>query len=124
MLHGDLGMSIFTGLPVTKLIAQRIEPTLSLMVVTLILPIVVAVPIGVIAAWKAGTWIDRVVMAFAVFGFSVPVFVVGYLLAYVFALELDWLPVQGYTPLSRGLLAVAREPDPAGRSRSASSTSR
>ena len=63
-------------------------------------------------------------MAFAVFGFSVPVFVVGYLLAYVFALELDWLPVQGYTPLSRGLLALAREPDPARRSRSAASTSR
>ena len=60
-------------------------------------------PIGVLAAWKAGTWIDRAIMAFAVFGFSVPVFVVGYLLAYVFALQLEWLPVQGYTPSSRGL---------------------
>jgi peptide/nickel transport system permease protein len=61
------------------------------------------VPMGVVAAWKAGTWIDRLIMAFAVFGFSVPVFVVAYLLAYVFALELEWLPVQGYTPLSEGL---------------------
>jgi peptide/nickel transport system permease protein len=102
ILQADLGTSMFTGLPVTKLIAQRLEPTLSLMVVTLILAVTIAVPMGVIAAWKAGTWIDRALMAFAVFGFSVPVFVVGYLLAYVFALQLDWFPVQGYTPIARG----------------------
>ncbi len=102
ILHGDLGTSIFTNLPVSALIAQRIEPTLSLMSVTLILAISVAVPLGVLAAWKVGTWIDRLVMAFAVFGFSVPVFVISYLLAYVFALQLDWLPVQGYTPISQG----------------------
>lgn len=103
VLQGDLGTSIFTSLPVTQLIAQRIEPTLSLMVLTLIFAVIVAVPMGVIAAWKAGSFIDRGVMAFAVFGFSVPVFVVGYLLAYVFALNLQWLPVQGYTPLSAGV---------------------
>jgi peptide/nickel transport system permease protein len=102
VLSGDLGISMFTGLPVTELIRQRIEPTLSLMVVTLFLAIGVAVPAGVIAAWKAGTWIDRTVMAIAVLGFSVPVFIIGYLLAYIFALQLDWLPVQGYTPISRG----------------------
>ncbi|MBV9741838.1 MAG: ABC transporter permease [Hyphomicrobiales bacterium] len=102
ILHGDLGTSIFTSLPVTNLIAQRIEPTVSLMVVTLILSIGVAVPLGVAAAWKAGSLVDRLVMVFAVFGFSVPVFVIAYLLAYVFALELDWLPVQGYTPIARG----------------------
>jgi peptide/nickel transport system permease protein len=102
ILQGDLGLSIFTNLPVTRMISQRIEPTLSLMIVTLILAIGIAVPMGVIAAWKAGSWIDRCVMGFAVLGFSVPVFVVGYLLAYVFALELDWLPVQGYTPISNG----------------------
>jgi peptide/nickel transport system permease protein len=103
VLQGDLGTSIFTSLPVTQLIGQRIEPTLSLMVLTLILAVVVAVPMGVLAAWKAGTWVDRVVVAFAVLGFSIPVFVIGYLLAYAFALKLDWLPVQGYTPLSAGL---------------------
>ena len=85
------------------MIVQRVEPTLSLMLVTLLLSIVVSVPIGVLAAWKAGTWIDRSIMGFAVFGFSVPVFVVGYLLAYIFALELEWLPVQGYTPIAQGL---------------------
>lgn len=103
LLHFDLGTSIFTNLPVASMIAQRLEPTLSLMMVTLLLTIIVAVPLGVIAAWKAGTWIDRIIMAFAVFGFSVPVFVVGYILAYVFALKFDWLPVQGYTPLSQGV---------------------
>ncbi|HEV2956010.1 MAG TPA: ABC transporter permease [Xanthobacteraceae bacterium] len=103
IVHANLGTSMFTGLPVTKMIAQRIEPTLSLMAVTLVFAIAVAVPLGVVAAWRAGSLLDRAIMAFAVFGFSVPVFVVGYLLAYLFALELEWLPVQGYTPLSEGL---------------------
>ena len=100
VLHGDLGVSIFTNLPVTKMIGQRIEPTVSLMLLTLLLAISTAVPLGVLAAWKQGTWIDRLVMMIAVSGFSVPVFVVGYILAYVFALSLDWFPVQGYTPFS------------------------
>jgi peptide/nickel transport system permease protein len=102
ILHGDLGTSIFTNLPVAAMIAQRIEPTLSLMAVTLAFAVVVAVPMGVVAAWQADTLIDRAIMAFAVLGFSVPVFVIGYVLAYVFALQLDWLPVQGYTPFAEG----------------------
>ena len=103
ILRGDLGVSIFTNLPVTTMIGQRVQPTLSLMVLTLILAVSIAVPMGVVAAWRQGTLIDRAVMGFAVLGFSVPVFVVGYLLAYVFALELDWLPVQGYTSIEEGL---------------------
>ncbi len=102
ILRGDLGVSIFTNLPVSLMIKQRLEPTLSLMVVTLILAVSIAVPMGVIAAARVGTFIDKLVMGFAVLGFSVPVFVVGYLLAYIFALELEWLPVQGYTPFSNG----------------------
>src|SRR5437870_12602987 len=102
ILHGDLGTSIFTNLPVSAMIAQRIEPTFSLMAITLVLTILIAVPLGVVAAWKAGSWIDRTIMAFDVFAFSLPVFVVGYLLAYVFALQFEWLPVQGYTPLAPG----------------------
>jgi peptide/nickel transport system permease protein len=103
ILHGDLGTSIFTNLPVTTMMAQRFEPTLSLMALTLCLAVIVAVPAGVLAAWKAGSFIDRFIMGFAVLGFSIPVFVVGYLLAYVFGLELAWLPVQGYTPLAQGI---------------------
>jgi peptide/nickel transport system permease protein len=74
-----------------------------LMALTLVLTILVAVPLGVVAAWKAGSWVDRTIMAFAVFAFSLPVFVVGYVLAYVFALQFEWLPVQGYKPLAAGL---------------------
>jgi peptide/nickel transport system permease protein len=102
ILHGDLGTSIFTNLPVTHMIAQRIEPTLSLMLMTIVFSILIAIPLGVLAAWKHGTWIDRAVMVICVLGFSVPVFVVGYLLAFVFALNLDWLPVQGFTSISDG----------------------
>jgi peptide/nickel transport system permease protein len=108
VLHGNLGTSIFTNLPVSHMIAQRIEPTLSLMVLTVIFSIIVAIPLGVVAAWKHGSWIDRLVMLIAVFGFSAPVFVVGYLLAYVFALQLDWLPVQGFTPIRDGLWPFLR----------------
>ncbi|HVY15849.1 MAG TPA: ABC transporter permease [Rhodopila sp.] len=108
VIHGDLGTSIFTNLPVTHMIAQRIEPTVSLMVLTLILSISVAIPMGVIAAWKHGSWIDRLVMLSAVFGFSTPVFVVGYLLAYIFALWLDWLPVQGFVSISHGIIPFLR----------------
>jgi peptide/nickel transport system permease protein len=92
----DLGTSLFTGLPVTTLIAQRIEPTLMLATSTILFSILVAVPLGVVAAWKAGSWIDRLVMLFAVIGFSVPVFVMGYFLIFGFAINLRWFPVQGY----------------------------
>ena len=108
LAHGDLGVSIFTNLPVTQLIGQRIEPTLSLTVCTLIIAVLVAVPLGVVAAARAGSWIDRAVMAFSVAGFSVPVFVLAYVLILVFSIELDWLPVQGYTPIREGVLEWAR----------------
>jgi peptide/nickel transport system permease protein len=103
VLQGDLGVSIFTNLPVSHMIQQRIEPTLSLMALTLTIALSFAIPMGVIAAWKQGSLIDRAIMMMAVAGFSVPVFVVGYVLAYTFALTLDWFPVQGYTPFSAGL---------------------
>ncbi len=103
VFRGDLGTSIFTRLPVSQMILQRVEPTVSLMIVTMLMAILVAVPLGVIAAWKHGSLLDRAIMLFAVLGFSVPVFVIGYVLAWVLALKLGWLPVQGYTPLSEGL---------------------
>jgi len=103
VIQGDLGVSIFTNLPVSHMIQQRLEPTFSLMFLTLVIALGCAIPMGVLAAWKHGTWIDRAVMVIAVLGFSVPVFVVGYVLAYIFALQLDWFPVQGYTPITQGL---------------------
>jgi peptide/nickel transport system permease protein len=101
-LSGDLGISIFSHEPVNKLIGQRIGPTVSLALTTLLLAVVIAVSFGVLAAWKVGTWIDRLVMVLSVLSFSVPVFVVGYLLIYVFSIKLGWLPVQGYSPIADG----------------------
>lgn len=103
ILTGDLGTSIFTQVPVTQLLAQRIEPTLSIALVTMTLAVALSVPLGTLAAHRAGSWIDRLVMVFAVLAFSVPVFLVGYLLIYGFAIRLDWFPVQGYVPLSEGV---------------------
>src|SRR3954462_9667506 len=108
VLQGDLGTSIFTNLPVSHMIAQRIEPTMSLMALTLIISLGLAIPMGVVAAWKHGSWIDRGVMMTAVLGFSTPVFVIGYLLAYLVALRLDWLPVQGFTPIGQGVIPFLR----------------
>ena len=102
LLHGDLGISIFTNLPVSKLIAQRVEPTITLTISTLIISVASAIPMGVLAAWKAGMWIDRLVMVFAVIGFSVPSFVLAYLLIYVFAISTDLLPVQGFVSIGDG----------------------
>ncbi len=102
ILTGDFGESFFFKKQVAALIADRIGPTFALATTTIVLSVLIAVPLGVIAAWKQGTWIDRVVMGFSVLGFSVPVFVVGYVLIYIFAIELAWLPVQGYQPLSEG----------------------
>src|SRR6201981_1466589 len=80
----------------------RIEPSISIALSTIILSILIAVPLGVIAAWKHGTWIDRFVMALSVLGFSVPVFVIGYVLIKIFAIDLRWLPVQGYKSIADG----------------------
>ncbi len=108
LMQGDLGISIFSDLPVSHLIAQRIEPTLALSVATIIMAVLFAVPLGVLAAWRAGTFIDRLSMVIAVFGFSVPVFVIGYLLMYVFAIELKWFPVQGYVSFRDGFIPFLR----------------
>ena len=102
VLRGDLGISIFTNLPVAQLIGQRLEPTLALTTTALVVTVIFAIPLGVIAAWKVGTWIDRGVMIFAVIGFSLPAFVLAYLLILAFSIELDWLPVQGYVSIREG----------------------
>ncbi|PYN09203.1 MAG: peptide ABC transporter [Candidatus Rokuibacteriota bacterium] len=103
ILRGDFGESFFFKKQVSQLILDRVEPTLALATTTLLLTIAVSIPLGVLAAWKRGTWIDRAVMSFSVLGFSVPVFVIGYALIYLFAIELAWLPVQGYQRLADGV---------------------
>ena len=100
VFRGDLGFSYYLNKPVTELIAQRVEPTLSLAFGTVILALLIAVPLGTVAAWRMGGWLDRLLSGFSVAGFSVPVFVIGYLLIYLFAIRLEWLPVQGYKSIS------------------------
>jgi peptide/nickel transport system permease protein len=103
VVQGDLGVSIFSREPVWKLVGERMEPTISLALTTLLVAVTIAVSFGVLAAWRVGSWIDRSLMAVSVLGFSVPVFVVGYLLIYVFSINLRWLPVQGYAPIAQGI---------------------
>jgi peptide/nickel transport system permease protein len=103
LLSGDLGQSFFFKKEVSSIIADRVGATLSLAFLTIVITVLVAVPLGTLAAWKHGGWLDRALMGFSVLGFSIPVFILGYLLVYFFALKLDWFPVQGYKPLADGL---------------------
>ena len=108
LVRGDLGESYFFKIKVAALIGQRIEPTLALSLCTIVIAVVVAVPLGVVAAWKQGGWLDRALMGFSVMGFSIPVFVLGYLLIWLVSLKLGWLPVQGYQRLEGGFLPFIR----------------
>ena len=104
----DLGQSVYSGFPVVDLILQRVEPTAVLALSTLTLSVLIAVPMGVWGAWRAGSAVDTLLIVASVVGFSVPVFVIGYILVDLFALRAGWLPVQGYKPLSSGLLNCLR----------------
>lgn len=103
MFQGDFGESFFYKKQVSELIAARLEPTLSLSLLTIVLTVSIAVPLGTLAAYRQGSWLDRGIMGFSVLGFSLPVFVIGYMLIYVFSIELGWLPVQGYQRISDGV---------------------
>jgi peptide/nickel transport system permease protein len=103
IVGGDLGESFFFKKPVAELIQERLEPTVALSIATLVIAVLAAVPLGVLAAWTRGTWIDRAVMGLSVLGFSLPAFVIGYALMYLFAIELAWLPVQGYQRMRDGV---------------------
>ena len=108
VLSGDLGESFYFRIKVATLIGQRLEPTFALAALTILLAVLISVPLGALAAWRHGGWLDRALMAFSVLGFSVPVFVLAYLLIWLFSLELGWLPVQGYTRIAEGLWPFLR----------------
>jgi peptide/nickel transport system permease protein len=102
LLQGDLGQSYFYKMQVTTLIGQRLEPTLALAALTIVFAVMVSVPLGVVAAWRFGGWFDRALMGFSVMGFSVPVFVLAYILIWIVSLKLGWFPVQGYRRIADG----------------------
>lgn len=103
IFQGDLGVSLISGVPVLDMVSQRVGPTISIAILTILIAVSVAIPMGVIAAWRHRSWIDYLVMSFSVLGFSVPVFLVGYILLLIFSVNLGWLPVQGFKPISAGL---------------------
>ena len=108
LASGDFGVSIYLDQPVLGLILERVEPTLALAISTMIFAIALAVPLGVIAAWRAGSWVDQTIMALSVLAFSIPVFLIGYGLVMGFSLALELLPVQGFVSLSEDPIAFLR----------------
>lgn len=108
LLQGDLGVSLLSGAPVREMIADRFGPSLALGIATIIVAVIVAIPLGTMAARNQGKLLDRAIMALSVFGFSVPGFVISYLLIYLFAVQLGWFPVQGYKPLAEGFWPFAQ----------------
>jgi peptide/nickel transport system permease protein len=108
LFQGDFGNSVLSGQPVLEAMTERMEQTLVLSIASLCLAVLIALPLGIIAAWKANTWIDRSAMAFATLGFSIPAFWVGINLIYLFSVKLHVFPVMGYAPLKEGLLPFVR----------------
>ncbi|MBN9409950.1 MAG: ABC transporter permease [Burkholderiales bacterium] len=108
LARGDLGHSVISRKPVTELIVARLPPTLSLALSAITLTLLMAIPFGVLAAWYHGRWVDRAITATAVLAFSVPSFVIGYLLILAFSVKFTWLPVQGFRAPGDGLLEWAR----------------
>lgn len=102
ILHGDFGTSLISNVPVLDLVGQRVGPSISIAVLTIVIAVVLAIPMGVIAAWKHRSWVDYLVMSFSVLGFSVPVFLVGYVLLLIFSVKLGWLPPQGFKSITAG----------------------
>ncbi len=94
-LQGDLGRSLFSGRPVGLTITEQLPATMQLAAAALVVAIVLGLSLGILAALRAGTWIDRVAMGVAVLGVSVPVFWSGLLLIWVFSVGLNWLPATG-----------------------------
>ncbi|EKF44529.1 ABC transporter permease [Nitratireductor indicus C115] len=105
---GDLGTSLHSGKKVSEMIGARVGPTLSLATVTILLSLILAIPMGIFAAWARGRWLDKSLMSIAVLGFSTPVFVVGYVLIFLFSVKAGWFPVQGFTPISENPLRFLR----------------
>lgn len=107
-LQGDLGQSVFIGLPVAAVIEAALAPTINLAIFAEVIAILVGVPAGIIAARKQGTGTDQTVMVGALLGISVPSFLLGLFLMLIFAVLLGWLPVAGYSPLEDGVFEMLK----------------
>jgi len=108
LLQGDLGTSIFSQHTIVSLMKPRIEPTLSLAIIAISLSIIIGVPMGVLAAWNQGSFVDRGVMVFAVLGFSIPVFWLGFLFIWAFAVKIHLFPAVGFVSITDGVFPFLR----------------
>jgi peptide/nickel transport system permease protein len=102
-VRGDLGHSVFSGKSISELVSTRLAPTLSLALFGGLLAVMLGIPIGVMAAWKAGTRWDRLGQLWAALGISVPGFWLGIILIYVFAVNLRWFPVIGFVSINESV---------------------
>ncbi len=100
VLQGDLGVSFTSGKPVTELIFDRMPITLSLTAGATLIGLLIAVPLGVFAATRRGSWMDRVTIFGTSLGIAAPEFFIGLLLVLLIALQLGWLPATGYIPFA------------------------
>jgi peptide/nickel transport system permease protein len=95
ILHGDLGSSFRTDRPVIDLILERYPATIELALAAMLIAVSIAIPLGVIAGKNRGTWIDNALSVIALVGISLPSFVIGPMLVYVFAVKLGWVAPSG-----------------------------
>lgn len=95
ILHGDMGLSFRNDKPVVDLILERYPATIELALVALLVAVLIAIPLGVLAGTNRGTWIDNLASVVALIGISLPSFVIGPMLVYVFAVKLSWLAPSG-----------------------------
>ncbi|PKG25283.1 ABC transporter permease [Niallia nealsonii] len=108
LLRGDLGTSIYENVPVTEAIMNRIQPTFSLMVLSIIIALLIALPLGILSAVKQGTAVDTAIMGIGLIGISTPTFLIGLFLMMIFGAQLGWLPAAGYQPISEGFIGHIR----------------
>lgn len=103
LLRGDMGNSLLGGYPVWDLVKSRIPVTVELAALTILLGLSIAIPLGIVAAARNGSWIDLLAMQFGQLGISIPNFWIATILILVVAARLQWLPPSGYKPISDGL---------------------
>jgi peptide/nickel transport system permease protein len=108
LLRGDLGTSIFSKHSIASLLTPRLQPSLGYASMAIIMTGLIGLPLGVIAAWKAGTITDRAIMLFSVLGFAIPVFWLGLMAILLFAVQLGWFPAVGYTPIGDSFFGFLR----------------
>ncbi|GIN61217.1 ABC di/oligopeptide transporter inner membrane subunit [Robertmurraya siralis] len=103
VLQGDFGQSYFMKEPVLDSILSHLGPTISLAILAEIVALIIAIPIGIFAAYRRGSFTDHTLMVATLLGMAVPSFLLGLLLMLSFGVYLQWLPIAGYKPLTEGL---------------------